>query len=305
MLFWLIVLALAVVAGFSSVYVVDETENAVITRFGKYTQTVGSGLHVKLPFGIEKNYNVDIKTLRAEQFGFKTVKAGRNNEYKNNISEESEMLTGDLNIVDVEWSIQYRIVDPVAWLFNVQERKQTIRDISQSVVNTLVGDRAFDTMESERSAIQTSALELMNENFKQLGLGINVILVQLQNIVPPEGVQQAFDDVNKAIQDKNRFINEGKEVYNAEIPRAQGEANQQVLVAEGYAAERINRAQGDVARFNAVYEEYKKSPKVTRERLYLEAMESVFSEQQNSTLIDSKLDNMLPIKNLTDKAEKK
>ena len=123
--------------------------------------------------------------------------------------------------------------------------------------------------------------------------------------MPAEGVQQAFDDVNKAIQDKNRFINEGKEVYNAEIPRAQGEANQQVLVAEGYAAERINRAQGDVARFNAVYEEYRKSPKVTRERLYLEAMESVFSEQQNSTLIDSKLDNMLPIKNLTDKAEKK
>ena len=106
MLFWLIVLVLAVVAGFSSVYVVDETENAVITRFGKYTQTVGSGLHVKLPFGIDKNYNVDIKTLRAEQFGFKTVKSGRNNEYKNNISEESEMLTGDLNIVDVEWVIQ-------------------------------------------------------------------------------------------------------------------------------------------------------------------------------------------------------
>jgi membrane protease subunit HflK len=215
------------------------------------------------------------------------------------------MLTGDLNIVEVEWSIQYRIIDPVAWLFNVQERKQTIRDISQSVINTLVGDRAFDTMESERSAIRTSALELMNENFKQLGLGINVILVQLQNIVPPEGVREAFDDVNKAIQDKNRFINEGKEVYNAEIPRTQGEANQQVLVAEGYAAERINRAQGDIARFNAVYEEYKKSPKVTRERLYLEAMESIFNSQENNTLIDSKLDNMLPIKNLSDKADKK
>ena len=284
---------------------VDDTEQAVITRFGKYYKTVGAGLHLKAPFGIDKSYNVPIKVVQTEQFGFQTIKAGQVNQYKNGITKESTMLTGDLNIVDVEWSIQYRIVDPVAWLFNVQERKQTIRDISQSVINTLVGDRAFDTMESERSAIQTSALELMNENFKQLGLGINVILVQLQNIVPPEGVQQAFDDVNKAIQDKNRFINEGKEVYNAEIPRAQGEANQQVLVAEGYAAERINRAQGDVARFNAVYEEYRKSPKVTRERLYLEAMESVFNEQQNSTLIDSKLDNMLPIKNLTDKAEKK
>ncbi len=299
----IIVLVLAL-AG-TTMFKVDDTEQAVITRFGKYYKTVGAGLHLKAPFGIDRSYNVPIKVVQTEQFGFQTIKAGQVNQYKNGITKESTMLTGDLNIVDVEWSIQYRIVDPVAWLFNVQERKQTIRDISQSVINTLVGDRAFDTMESERSAIQTSALELMNENFKQLGLGINVILVQLQNIVPPEGVQQAFDDVNKAIQDKNRFINEGKEVYNAEIPRAQGEANQQVLVAEGYASERINRAQGDVARFNAVYEEYRKSPKVTRERLYLEAMESVFNEQQNSTLIDSKLDNMLPIKNLTDKAEKK
>ena len=304
LVFAIIILLVAALAG-TTMFKVDDTEQAVITRFGKYYKTVGAGLHLKAPFGIDKSYNVPIKVVQTEQFGFQTLKAGQVNQYKNGITKESTMLTGDLNIVDVEWSIQYRIVDPVAWLFNVQERKQTIRDISQSVINTLVGDRAFDTMESERSAIQTSALELMNENFKQLGLGINVILVQLQNIVPPEGVQQAFDDVNKAIQDKNRFINEGKEVYNAEIPRAQGEANQQVLVAEGYASERINRAQGDVARFNAVYEEYRKSPKVTRERLYLEAMESVFSEQQNSTLIDSKLDNMLPIKNLTDKAENK
>ncbi|MBO4727569.1 MAG: FtsH protease activity modulator HflK [Spirochaetaceae bacterium] len=304
LVFAVLILLVLALAG-TTMFKVDDTEQAVITRFGKYYKTVGAGLHLKAPFGIDRSYNVPIKVVQTEQFGFQTIKAGQVNQYKNGITKESTMLTGDLNIVDVEWSIQYRIVDHVAWLFNVQERKQTIRDISQSVVNTLVGDRAFDTMESERSAIQTSALELMNENFKQLGLGINVILVQLQNIVPPEGVQQAFDDVNKAIQDKNRFINEGKEVYNAEIPRAQGEANQQVLVAEGYASERINRAQGDVARFNAVYEEYRKSPKVTRERLYLEAMESVFSEQQNSTLIDSKLDNMLPIKNLTDKAEKK
>ena len=304
LVFAVLILLVLALAG-TTMFKVDDTEQAVITRFGKYYKTVGAGLHLKAPFGIDRSYNVPIKVVQTEQFGFQTIKAGQVNQYKNGITKESTMLTGDLNIVDVEWSIQYRIVDPVAWLFNVQERKQTIRDISQSVINTLVGDRAFDTMESERSAIQTSALELMNENFKQLGLGINVILVQLQNIVPPEGVQQAFDDVNKAIQDKNRFINEGKEVYNAEIPRAQGEANQQVLVAEGYAAERINRAQGDVARFNAVYEEYRKSPKVTRERLYLEAMESVFNEQQNSTLIDSRLDNMLPIKNLTDKAEKK
>lgn len=301
LLFWLIVLALAVVAGFSSVYVVDETENAVITRFGKYTQTVGSGLHVKLPFGIDKNYNVDIKTLRAEQFGFKTVKAGRNNEYRNNISEESEMLTGDLNIVDVEWVIQYKVTDPKQWLFNVYEREQTIRDISRSVINTLVGDRAiFDVISQDRSTIQNLAQEQMNENFKALGLGINVTTVQFQNVVPPVEVQSAFEDVNKASQDMKRLINEGKEEYNKEIPKAQGEADRQIQVAEGYAAERVNMAKGDVARFNAVYEEYKRSPKATKERIYLETMAEIFGSEKKPELIDSELDNLVPVKNLKD-----
>ena len=301
MLFWLIVLALAVAAGFSSVYVVDETENAVITRFGKYKQTVGSGLHVKLPFGIDKNYNVDIKTLRAEQFGFKTVKSGRNNEYKNNISEESEMLTGDLNIVDVEWVIQYKITDPKPWLFNVYEKEQTIRDISRSVINTLVGDRAiFDVISSDRSTIQNLAQEQMNENFKALGLGINVTTVQFQNVVPPVEVQAAFEDVNKASQDMKRLINEGKEEYNKEIPKAQGEADRQIQVAEGYAAERVNMAKGDVARFNAVYEEYKRSPKATKERIYLETMAEIFGSETKPELIDSELENLVPVKNLKD-----
>ena len=299
MLFWLIVLALAVVAGFSSVYVVDETENAVITRFGKYQQTVGSGLHVKLPFGIDKNYNVDIKTLRAEQFGFKTIKSGRNNEYKNNISEESEMLTGDLNIVDVEWVIQYKVTDPRQWLFNVYEREQTIRDISRSVINTLVGDRAiFDVISADRSTIQNLAQEQMNENFKTLGLGINVTTVQFQNVVPPVEVQAAFEDVNKASQDMKRLINEGKEEYNKEIPKAQGEADRQIQVAEGYAAERVNMAKGDVARFNAVYEEYKRAPKATKERIYLETMAEIFGSENKPELIDSELENLVPVKNL-------
>ena len=298
---WLIILGLIVVAGFSSFYVVDETEQAVITRLGKYTETVGAGLHVKLPFGLDKNYNVPVKVVQTEQFGFKTIKAGRNNEYKNNISAESTMLTGDLNIVDVEWIIQYRIVDPKQWLFGVYEKENTIRDISRSVINELVGDRAILTiMSSERSNIEMLALDKMNDYFKNLGLGINVIAVKLQNIVPPSGVQTAYEDVNKAIQDMNRFINEGKEAYNAEIPRAQGEADRQIQVAEGYAAERVNMAQGDVARFNSVYEEYKRSPKVTKERIYLETMDEIFGSDQKPELIDKNLENLVPIKNLKD-----
>ncbi|MDE5898516.1 MAG: FtsH protease activity modulator HflK [Treponemataceae bacterium] len=290
----------AAAAAASSLFVVDETEQAVVTRLGRYHETVGPGLQWKLPFGIDKSFNVPVKVIQTEQFGFKTVKSGRESEYRNNIASESIMLTGDLNIVDVEWIIQYRIVDPVQWLFGVMEKRQTIRDISRSVINTLVGDRAIlDIMGAERASIEDTALGMMNENFSQLGLGINVIAVKLQNIVPPAGVQDAFEDVNKAIQDMNRFINEGKEAYNSEIPKAQGEANRQLQVAEGYAAERVNRAKGDVARFNSVYDEYRRAPKVTRERLYLETMEDVFGAEGRPTLIDGRLENVLPVKPLS------
>ena len=295
----LIVLAIVAIGGFSCFYIVDETENAVITRFGKYQETVGAGLHFKLPFGIDKSYTVPVKVVQTEQFGFKTVKSGRNNEYINNIGTESTMLTGDLNIVDVEWIIQYRIVDPKQWLFGVYEKEQTIRDISRSVINELVGDRAIlSVMGSERTSIETLALDMMNTNFDNLGLGISVIAVKLQNIVPPSGVQDAFEDVNKATQDMNRFINEGKEAYNAEIPKAQGEADRLLQVAQGYAAERVNMAKGDVARFNAVYEEYKRSPKVTKERIYLETMDEIFGSEKKPELIDGELDNVLPVKTL-------
>lgn len=297
---WIIILLLIISAAGSSFYVVDQTEQAVITRFGKYYQTVSPGLHYKLPFGIDKNYLVKVTIIQTEQFGFKTVKSGRNNEYKNNIASESTMLTGDLNIVDVEWTIQYRITDPVKWLFGVEEKENTIRDISRSVINTLVGDRAIlDVMSSERSTIENQAVVMMNNNFNQFGLGITVQSVKLQNIIPPTGVQDAFEDVNKAVQDMNRFINEGKEAYNAQIPKAQGEADQQLQIAEGYAAERVNMAKGDVARFNSVYEEYKKSPVVTKERIYLEAMDEIFGSDKKPDLIDGQLDNILPVKNLT------
>ncbi|MBQ5385156.1 MAG: FtsH protease activity modulator HflK [Treponema sp.] len=297
----LIVLAVSLVV--SSLFVVDESEQAVITRLGAYNKTLGPGLHIKLPFGIDKKYIVDgNKVVKTEQFGFRTSNSGVTNQYQNGITSESTMLTGDLNIVDVEWIIQYRITDPKAWLFSVEERTNTIRDISRSAINTLVGDRAIlEIMGNERTNIENLAVDSMNEQFKKLNMGINVVAVRLQNIVPPMGVQEAFEDVNKAIQDMNRFINEGKESYNSEIPKAQGEADREIQIAEGYASERVNKAKGDVARFNSVYEEYKKAPAVTRQRLYLETMEEVFNQQSKDkkpTLIDSDLDNMLPIKNL-------
>jgi membrane protease subunit HflK len=179
-------------------------------------------MHYKLPFGIDKAYHVKTKVVQTEQFGFRTLRSGVETVYSDQaFPDESTMLTGDLNIVDVEWIIQYRIVDPKAWLFNVQERTNTIRDVSRSVINMLVGDRTIlDIIGPERTAIELEGAELMNSTLKGYGLGIDIIAVKLQNIVPPKGVQEAFEDVNKAIQDMNRLINEGKEAYNAEIPKA-------------------------------------------------------------------------------------
>ncbi|MCL2127254.1 MAG: FtsH protease activity modulator HflK [Treponema sp.] len=282
----------------TSVFIVDQTEEAVMTRFGKFIGTKGPGLQFKLPFGIDRNYTVNVKTVQTQEFGFRTLRGGNTPSYSSQ-TNDSTMLTGDLNIVDVEWIIQYRVVDPKAWTFNVNERTSTIRDVSRSAINMLVGDRAImDIMGPERSAIEAAGAVFMNETFRGYGLGIDVIAVKLQNINPPSGVQQAFDDVNKAIQDMNRLINEGQQVYNEEIPKARGEAERLVQIAQGYATERVNRAHGDVARFNAVYDEYRRSPEVTRQRLYYEMIEEVFKDDEGTVVIDKGLRNFLPMMNL-------
>jgi membrane protease subunit HflK len=284
---------------FTSFYIVDQTEKAVITRFGRYHTTSGPGLHFKLPFGIDRQYVVNVTTVQTEQFGFRTLSSGISSTYSGD-GNDATMLTGDLNIVAVEWIMQYRVVDPEAWTFNVNERTRTIRDVSRSVINMLVGDRAImDIMGPERSAIETAAVDFMNETLRSYGLGINVIAVKLQNIDPPGAVQEAFDDVNKAEQDMNRLINEGQQVYNEEIPKASGERERIVQEAQGYAAERVNRANGDVARFNSVYDEYRRAPEVTRQRLYYEMIEEVFKNDKATVIIDRRFDNFLPLRNLS------
>jgi len=283
----------------TSVFIVDQTEQAVITRFGKFIGIRDPGLHFKLPFGIDRNYTVNVRTVQTEEFGYRTTRGGNFPAYSSQ-SIESVMLTGDLNIVDVEWIIQYRVVDPKAWVFNVQERTETIRDVSRSVINMLVGDRAImDIMGIERSAIETESSIIMNDTFNDYALGINVIAVRLQNVTPPSGqVQEAFEDVNRAIQDRERLINEGQQSYNEAIPRARGEADRMVQEAQGYALERVNRANGDVARFISVFTEYSRAPDVTRQRLYYEMIEEVFMNETDMTIIDRNLNNFLPLMNV-------
>jgi membrane protease subunit HflK len=289
---------------FTCLFVVDQTEEAVVLRFGKFNRIAGPGLNLKIPLGAEKNYNVPTAVYQNMSFGFRTQQAGGSGigtvYSSEDFSLESNMLTGDLNIVDVEWIIQFLITDARAWLFNIENREKTISDISRSIINQLVGDRAIlDILVSERAAIEVQAQELMNEIFKSYDFGINITTVKLQNVVPPKGqVQDAFEDVNVAIQDMNRLINEGKQEYNKEIPRAQGEAQQIIQVAQGYAAERVNRAEGDVARFSAVLAEYQRDRAITRSRLYYEMVEDVFRDETDVTLIDRNLRNFIPLQNL-------
>jgi len=302
LLVWIIVAIVVVALILNSFFVVDQTEQSVVTRFGKFNRTVGPGLQMKIPLGIEKNYNIATQVVNTMSFGYRTSTKSSPLLTATTVSNESEMLTGDLNIIDVEWIVQYKVENPKDWLFNVQKGETTIRDISQSVMNQLVGDLPIlSVMTSERTSIEVEAQEKMQAIFDSYHLGVRVVTVKLQNTVPPAGnVQDAFEDVNKAIQDMNRYINEGKENYNKVIPSAQGEADKLIQQANGYAAERVNNAQGDVARFNSVKSEYEKSKEITKTRLYIETMESIINPTEGGsvTLVDKNLANYLPVQML-------
>ncbi len=297
----ILIIVLAGLSIISGVYMVDQTEEAVVLTFGRYSRTTGPGLHYKVPLGIERMYKVPTKVIQTMQFGFRTNSSGITTVYsQNDYSNESVMLTGDLNIVDVSWIIQYRITDPRAWLFNVNNRTKTIRDVSQSAVNQLVGDRAImNVIGSERTNIEDASLQMIQSLMDTYGMGVQITTVKLQTIVPPKGeVQDAFEDVNKAIQDMNRLINEGKEAYNTEIPKATGQAKQLVQEAEGYSAQRVNEAKGNTARFSAVLKEFEKNPAITTDRLYYEMIEAVLRDSDSVEIIDRNLKNFVPFKSV-------
>ncbi len=296
---WIIVAVVLIMLVLSSFFVVDQTEQAVVLRLGKYNRTVGPGLQTKIPLGIETSYNVPTQVVQTMTFGYRSNSSTSPLFGNSDYTTESLMLTGDLNIIDVQWIIQYKIENPVNWMFKVESRETTLRDISQSVMNKLVGDLPIlSVMTSERTRIEIEAQENMQKIFDAYELGVRVVTVKLQNIVPPVGeVQDAFEDVNKAIQDMNRLINEGKQNYNKIIPSARGEASKLIQQAQGYAAERVNQARGDVARFNSVREVYEQSQTITRTRLYIETMEAVINptESGSVTLVDKNLSNFLPV----------
>jgi membrane protease subunit HflK len=262
----------------SSYYTVQPEERAVVKRFGEVVKTADPGLHFKLPFGIDTVEFVATERVLKQEFGFRTLSTdGERSEYApEDFPDESLMLSGDLNIIDVEWVVQYRISDPMKYLYGMRDPTRTLRDISESVMRRVVGNRlGSDVLTTARVEIGELAEREIQEAMKQYDNGIHIVTVQLQDVVPPRAVQPAFNEVNEARQERERMINEATKRLNQEIPKASGEANRLIAEAEGYATERVNQALGETAAFRSILAEYRSAPAVTRARMYIETIRNV------------------------------
>jgi membrane protease subunit HflK len=279
-------------------FTVEPEEVGVVLRFGQYVREVDPGLHIRLPFGIERYVRVPVQRQLKEEFGFRTTAAAQRSEYIRDRGSRAEavMLTGDLNITDVEWIVQYKVVDPVAFLFRVRAARETFRDMSEAVMRSVVGDRSVDeVLTVGRQEIEDQCLTKLQELCSQYELGLDVQMVALQNVNPPEEVKASFNEVNQAVQERETLINMAQAELNREIPKAEGEALALIESAHGYAIDRVNTAEGDASRFASVLAEYKRSPQVTRDRLYLEAMADVLPRVGKKVVLDESLDGVLPL----------
>jgi membrane protease subunit HflK len=287
---------LVIFLAFNTVFQVDAEEEGVITTFGKYSRTLEPGLHVKLPL-IETIYKVPVERQQKLEFGFRTVKADIQTQYQRSKAEEEEslMLTGDLNLASVEWVVQYRIESPYDYLFKVRHPETTLRDISESAMRQIVGNRTVnEVLTVGRNEIEINLHSLIQDICREYSMGIKIDQVVLQDVNPPDEVKGAFNAVNEAQQEKETLINKAKSEYNKVIPKAKGQAEETIQKAEGYALERVNVALGEAARFNAIYGEYVKAPEVTKRRIYLETMSEVIPKLGNVVITDQK-GNVLPL----------
>lgn len=296
-----LVVALTVYLAFSSYYTVSAESVGIVQRFGHYHQVVDPGLHFKIPFGVDTVVQVPVKRQLKEEFGFGTPGATFKNQVgsKQQWDLETTIVTGDLNTALVEWVIQFRIENAFDFLFKVREPGEALRDISESVMREVVGDRTVDeVLTIGRQDIETNAQIKMQEVVNLYEMGLRIDQVQLKNVNPPKPVQASFDEVNEAQQERERMINVAHGEYNKAVPRARGTADQKIQAAQGYAIQRVNQAQGDAAKFNALLTEYIKAPKVTERRLYLETMAEVLPKVEQKIVLDAKVGNVLPLLNL-------
>jgi len=300
--FAVIVLVLIII--FSSFYTIKTDEVGVIKRFGKYTKTTMSGLHFKLPFGIETITKVKGGNfIFPVEFGYRTIKAGVQTQFSKGreYEQESLMLTGDLNCAEVTWVVQYRITNPRDFLFNVigthrEGPIKTIRAVSESVMRKIVGDHSVDeVIILSRRDIAEQVRDEMQQILDSYRIGITIETVELQDVNPPDPVKPSFNEVNAANQEMEKVINQAHEAYNKVIPKAKGEAEKTIRQAEGYALNRINRAKGDASKFINIYNEYRQSKDVTRRRMYIETLSEILPKVEEKYFVDKDLKSLLPM----------
>jgi len=286
----------------TSFYTVEADEIAVVLMFGKSVRQAQPGLHFKLPLGIERAISIPVRKVFKEEFGFRTLRAGVRTEYDTrDFGEESLLLTGDLNIADVEWVVQYKIKDPKKFLFSIRDPQRALRDLSESVMCRVIGDRTVtEVLTVGRIEIAAEVEQYLQTLLDLYETGLDVANVTLQDVNPPEKVKAAFNAVNEAKQEKERLINEAWREYNQLVPKSKGLAQQQISEAEGYALKRVNQAQGDADKFNAIRTEYQNAKEVTRQRLYLEAMQDFLPQVKEIYIIDDKANAPIPFLQLKD-----
>jgi membrane protease subunit HflK len=298
----LVAVVVALIFLWSSWFTVQPEETGIVQRFGKIARTAGPGLHFKWPYGIETVRLIPTARVLKEEFGFRSLASvpGQRTQYTGHTGNqayksESLMLTGDLNVIDVQWIIQYRIEDPIRYLFQVRDAPKTIRDITEAVMRRVVGNRiGSDVLTVGRVAVSTEAKEEIQQILNTYETGVRLVTVELQDVTPPDPVKPAFNEVNEARQDKERTINQAQEQANREIPKAGGEAAGSIREAEGYAIERVNRSRGEANRFQAVLAEYQQAPEVTRRRLHLEALGRFMTDMKGLYIVDSDQKAMVP-----------
>lgn len=291
----------------SSWFTVDPEEVGVVLRFGKYVRTVEPGLNFKIPFGTEDVYKVPVERQLKQEFGFRTLRAGIRSEYDDSrYRDESLMLTGDLNVADVEWIVQYRIQDPYKFLFKVRNGERTFRDINEAVMREIVGDRTVnEVLTIGRQEIADAVSLRVQELCDNYETGIKLDQVVLQDVNPPDEVKPSFNEVNTAQQEREKLINQAQSEYNKVIPKARGDADRQIEEAKGYALERVNQAKGEAARFTSLYNEYAKAREVTRRRIYLETMNEVLSKVGKKLITDKDASGILPLFNFNEGGQSK
>ena len=299
---WLLgapVVIFLLVGAFSSFFTVSPESVAVVRRFGKYTYTANPGLHFKLPYGIDTATIVPIRRQLKLEFGYGTPNATNPDQVGDEPDKERDMVTGDLNAANVEWVLTYSIADPKQYLFHFRNPGSTLRDLTESVVCQVIGDRTVDeVLTIGRNEIEADSLLRLKAILANLSIGVSADQIQLMNVHPPDLVQASFEEVNRAQQERAQMINEANGEYNRVIPRAKGLAEQRISGAEGFAIQRVNQAEGDVVRFKELLAQYDKAPAITKQRLYLETMNEVLPKLGPKIIIDEDAKQFLPLLNL-------